>query len=176
MSVSAISVKLARNFHLRWPAACRGVLRVTRHEHLAPPIDREHGSWRCPSARQRHQRERAAWRSRCRDPKSGRSLPLSVTAPECRGQGKGTRNAEYARPMNSEFSFADVTERLLMRDDTRHCRRCVDLSSVVVPVDGPAVFFAALQFSSRRRRAGRQSPTALTSRVCRLPASPGKPA
>ena len=63
--------------------------------------------------------------------------------------------AEYARPEHSEFSFADVTERLLMRDDTRYCRRCVDLSGVVVPVDGPAVVFAELQFTVVPGAAGR---------------------
>jgi Domain of unknown function (DUF4158) len=57
------------------------LLRVTRHEHLAPPIVSTVVA--CPSVRQRNHRERAFWRSRCRGPKIGRPSPRPVTAPKC---------------------------------------------------------------------------------------------
>jgi hypothetical protein len=67
---------------------CR-LLRVTRHERLAPPIVSTVVA--CPSVRQRHHRKRAFWRSRCRGPKIGRPSQRSVTAPECYGRSETRR-------------------------------------------------------------------------------------
>ena len=74
------------------------LLRVTRHEHLAPPIVSTFVA--CPFVRQRHHRECAFWRSRCRGPKIGRPSPRSVTAPEC-----------FVRARHAERGFGRADDR-----------------------------------------------------------------
>jgi uncharacterized protein YdeI (YjbR/CyaY-like superfamily) len=72
--------------HPRDMRACPTLLRVSRLEHLAPPIVSTIVA--CPFAHQRRHRDRAIWRSRCHDPKIGRSSARSVTAPECNGRAR----------------------------------------------------------------------------------------
>ncbi len=72
--------------HPRDMRACPTLLRVSRLENLAPPIVSTIVA--CPFARQRRHRDRAFWRSRCRDAKIGRPSARSLTAPECNGRAR----------------------------------------------------------------------------------------
>ena len=121
---------------------------VTRYERLAPPIVSTVGA--CPSVRQRHHRERAFWRSRCRGPKIGRPSQRSVTAPECYGQSETRRRRGYPTGTPSDHSWDGLPALSVPREIRRDQR-------------GPQSFTAThrgagRQQASFKRGARRRSP------------------